>query len=262
MLKKTCIGAVLVSAAMSINSANAYMVMEISNGASAVYITDNNGVAPGYVPTGAMMSDIHPSTGLMSVMGFPFVVGNYEISLNATGSSNRAVASQSGFMDLSSMSVLKSAAGVAAAGALGDLVISLTDTDWYSPTGGTISTHVGGSWAAKGATISADRYVDDAPGNGYFALTTHTGHVDYTALSSLAYAVNDSSGASMMTPYSMTLVARVNHTAVVGNGLTHLTASVTVPEPQVIVIFGAGLLLAGVAASRRRKLTVRPSTAA
>jgi len=116
----------------------------------------------------------------------------------------------------------------------GDLLISLTDTNFISPVGGLrpFKWIFGGT---AGGTITLGGAID--PSNNEFGVGTPLGPEVFSgAFSDTVFANANLAGA-----YSMTLTALIHHTA--GGQITSFDSNLTeVPVPAAVWLFGSGLM--------------------
>ena len=195
-------------------TANAAFVMTIDDLATIgtdVTVTDSN------------------NDGLVSFLG---AVGAYGV--NVTTGISVPLATGSQLLHLNSIDV---------SGGAGDLVISLTDTD-YTGSPPAFDGLFGGT-AAPGGSIDFDFYYDD--GNAQFGTAAQI----FSATNNQnALSGGGSSPASVTDPYSLKIIATIHHTVA---GVSSFDAEIrAVPVPAAAWLFGSGLLgLAGMA--RRSK---------
>jgi hypothetical protein len=214
-VKNSLIGLALVSSLTIAGAANANFVMTIDDlGVGGVEQTLFDGDNDG-------------------VITFAGAVGAFSVNVT-TGVSKPAINGPQ-LLDLNSIDV---------SGGAGTLRISLTDTD-YTGSPPSFDALFGGT-AAIGGSIDFSFYYDDA--NTEFGIpnqiTSSTGNTN-------AFSGAGSSAASVTAPYSLTIIATVDHT---GSGVSSFDAEIrtVVPVPAAVWLFGSGLAgLAGI--SRRLK---------
>ena len=208
--------ALLVSLGLAAPAAHATLMMRIDDLSTAgvdVEITDTDG------------------DGLLSFGSIGF--GTWTLA-SAIGASYPALSNPPhGSMDLGSFDI--SGAGG------GTLVVSLTDT--FTRTNSQFNAFVGG---VTDGTVSFATYISES----------NTAFDTSTLLSSLGgYSTGSFSGAdwagiTVDNPYSLTMVATINHT---GHGSTSFNYRIKVPEPGPLALFGIGLV--ALATVKRRTKT-------
>jgi hypothetical protein len=158
-------------------------------------------------------------------------VGSFVVNV-VTGVSDPIIGP--GQMDLNSINVT--------GGSSGTLVIGLTDTD-YTGAASAYSTNFGGT-----TTGSVDfNFLYDA-GNGEFGGTSF---FNPGAASGGAFSGSSTDAVIAGSPYSLTILAQISHSAGAGQISSFDAHLVPVPVPAAVWLFGSGLLgLAGIA---RRK---------
>jgi PEP-CTERM motif-containing protein len=137
-------------------------------------------------------------------------------------------------------------------GTSGSIDIWLTDTDFTAiPTQASVLSAIGGTTSG---TISYQTFFD--PSNTPFGtanLLTSVGPFGSAAFSSTADATLSSTD-----PFSLTLLVSITHDGSSPYQLTSFDATVKVPEPSTLPLFGIGSLALALAARRR----IRPSASA
>lgn len=164
------------------------------------------------------------------------------VSFNGTVGLFTVVVSTGISVPLSTVDQLLHLNSIEVSGGAGDLVISLTDTDYTgSPTA--LEGLFGGT-APAGGSIDFAFYYDD--GNAEFGTTAL---ITSAAGNTNGFGGSGSSAVSVTDPYSLTIIATIHHP---GAAISSFDAEIRViPVPAAVWLFGSGLLgLVGIA---RRK---------
>lgn len=201
------IGSTLLGSMFLVTSAQATLILSISDGTDTETVTDLD------------------DNGAVLYIGS---IGDWILNITIGVADPYIGDNNSSRLDLSSLNVT----GSSESG--GSLYISLTDTDNNVPIGDTgFSIDVGGT---TGGSISFQSYVDS--GNTPFG--TGTLLYDTGILSGGAFSTTGNGSVTVDGPYSITTIATIVH----GDGwsLTGFNHGVEIPEPGSLALLGIGLL--------------------
>jgi len=204
-------------------TANATLMMEISDGTNTTTISDNG---------------IGDSASIDGAIVFIGSVGEWFFNVS-TGS---ALASTE-YVD--SLDINTNNTSFIATGGTGTLTIKLTDTG-YTHTHGNFISSVGGT---TDGTVNFETWI----GTSAFEESTLLYSSGDLQGDPLAFSATGSGSINTIDPYSMTLVATIEHTA--GVNETTFDFSTRIPEPTSIALLGLGLLGLGFASRRKSTAT-------
>jgi len=198
-------------------------ILTLSDGSNSVTIQDNS---------------TNDSSGLAGVVVYNGAVGTNFI-VNVTTGLTKPIIGSSTYPELDLNSVNVSSSGQ------GTLTISWTDTDFNLPDSLTgFVSKIGGTTAG---TVDLWTYLDE--GNSEFGegtLLSHLGSFD-----SAAFSGSDVATINPVDPFSLTLVAEINHSG--AGQVSSFDAGISpVPEPATMLLLGVGLC--GLAFIGRKKL--------
>jgi hypothetical protein len=179
------------------------------------------------------------------VISFSGDVGNF--TLNFTVGSSKP---QIGSASLPQMNLISFNATTS--GAPDILTIELTDTDFIGPLpSANFNTVVNGTRIPGSLSFAA--YLDST--NTEFG--TGTEIASFGPLGSGAASAGATTLVTTSAPYSLTMIATVDHLTKGIRDTTTFDANISVPEPKMLTLFGIGLLGIGLLARRRDRREIR-----
>ncbi|NWF55905.1 MAG: PEP-CTERM sorting domain-containing protein [Syntrophaceae bacterium] len=207
----------------------------VQSASHALTIGFNDGVNPGFYVADNSLQDSNPLVGVVTFIGS---IGNWAVNVT-TGISKPIIGSASSpQIDFNSVNVTSSGGG--------NLIFGMVDSGFTGPisggNAGPFTFNVGGTTQG---TVSFLAFGNISPGDNFSGITI----ASLGPFGAGAFSGTTQGGFPAVSPFGIGIVATITHT---GNQATSFDASLSVPEPAVLILLGSALI--GVFALRRRYL--------